>query len=457
MTQKRLKAAFAPLYLQLYDEVVPKLRYQIMPMVKHVKNMMQEMADVYELPVITSRDDVRRLSQVCMDVDVDAIVLLHMAYSPSLLVADALKELNKPLLLIDTTCDAGFEDINESYLLKNHGIHGVMDLAAVLRAKGVQYRICAGYYKDTGFVDSLSREMRILHAGSCFMRQTLGITGTPFAMMGDFAVGNAYLENKFKHRILEISEDMILAEMRHISDKDIDHAYVEETMKNQFDGDAVSLKYNIKEYLAMQNIFSQNSVSAYTMNFNDFDQTPVPFYAINKFLSQGMGYAGEGDLITASLGMPLNLLSKKATFTEFFCPDWKHDLILMSHMGEADLRFAKKGAAVELVEKTALGKNMPSYYFKFKAEPMEMTFVTWRQNPDGEAGLLCGVVDCIDHRIYDIMGVPQFVIRTKSSIRDFLLTYSVHGGGHHIYVAEGCIEDDLAAFCEVVGVDLCII
>lgn len=457
MTKKPFRAVLAPMYLQLYDDVVPSLRGELMPMVKQISGMLEGMAEIRNLPVITTREDAEKLRQACSGDDIDAVILLHLAYSPSLLVANVLKDLRKPLLLIDTTFDCGFGQIDGAYLLKNHAIHGVMDLAAVLRSKGVQYRICAGYYRDAGFASTLSNEIRILRASAQFLKQNIGITGKPFDMMGDFAVDNAYLEQKFGHRIVEIDEERILDVMSHIPDGQVDEEYAKETAKYSFIGDSISLKRNIREHCALRSLFEAHNISAYTMNFNVFNKVPVPFYAINRMLSDGLGYAGEGDLITASLGKPLNLLSNKAAFTEFFCPDWDNNLLLMSHMGEADPRFAKENFSVVLAEKVALGKSLPSYYYQFEAQPMEMTFATWRQNPGGGAGLLVGVLDCVEHTLYEVMGVPQFVVSPRQGIREFLMLYSMEGGGHHLYVAEGNILDSLSAFCGVIGVDIGVI
>ena len=59
-----------------------------------------------------------------------------------------------------------------------------------------------------------------------------------------------------------------------------------------------------------------------------------------EIMERGGGYAGEGDVLTAGLVGALMSVYPETTFTEMFCPDWKEDKILLSHMGESNPRLA---------------------------------------------------------------------------------------------------------------------
>ena len=68
---------------------------------------------------------------------VDAIITLHLAYSPSLESAEVLAQSRLPVIMLDTTPDRDFGGhVDPMRLLDNHGIHGVQDLASVLRRLG---------------------------------------------------------------------------------------------------------------------------------------------------------------------------------------------------------------------------------------------------------------------------------------------------------------------------------
>jgi|GEM_PF-5830473 len=453
MKERRLRAVLAPLYLKLYEDVAPGLKESLAPMIAGVAKIIGETAEVLTLPVIRSQEDIARLKEACGNEDIDCVITLHISYSPSLLTASALADIQKPILMIDTTLDQGFDAMSETYLLKNHGIHGVMDLAAVLRSMGVNYSVCAGHYMDKPFAQRLKWNLNILLAAARFTGQNIAITGKPFHMMGDFAVDFNMIKKRFGHTVVEIGEDEIAGAMEEISDRETDEIFKKETTNCIFKGNEKGLKTNIRQYLAMKKLFETRNITGYTMNFGDFYKTPVPFYTVGRLMADSAGYAGEGDVLTASLGLPMNILANKAAFSEFFCPDWKAGLLIMSHMGEADPRFAQAREKLTIQEKTALGKELPSYYYKFEAEPMEMTYVTWTKNRDGGLRLLSGLLDCIRYPLFEELGAPHFIVKPKKELHAFLTEYSENGGGHHLYVAEGNVARELSTFAGTVGVD----
>ena len=450
MKNGRLSVVAAPLYLAFYDEVDPDLRNRIYPMVEAVIQKIAQHAEVHTVPIITKFEDVDVLKNAAAKEDVDAVITIHMSYSPSQLVCDALKEINKPLLVIDTTYDAGFKEIYDDYLLRNHGIHGVMDMCSVLQSMEVQYRVCAGGLNSETFEAKLKKELDLILACARFKNQKIGKTGEKFHLMGDFDVPYPFLKEKFGMEVVEISEKEILDCYAYIDDADVQKEFENEKEKYAFNGDEASLKENIKQYLALKKFFADNGITAYTMNFADFDDSPSPFYAVCRLMAEGFGYAGEGDVLTASLGKALNTLGT-ASFSEIFCPDWDRDLLILSHMGETDRRFAKKGYPIRLREKAAMGKERISYYYEYESEPRDITLVTWAKTPDG-VKLLTTKLEITDHPVMDIFGAPHFVVKTPTSLADYLERHSVCGGGHHLYMIAGDFIEEVKAFAQILGV-----
>ena len=64
---------------------------------------------------------------------VDAILTLHLAYSPSLESADILARTKLPIVILDTTPDFEFGFARKTEAISyNHGIHGVQDMCNML-------------------------------------------------------------------------------------------------------------------------------------------------------------------------------------------------------------------------------------------------------------------------------------------------------------------------------------
>ena len=66
----------------------------------------------------------------------------------------------------------------------------------------------------------------------------------------------------------------------------------------------------------------------------------MPFVECCKAMQRGVGYAGEGDTLTAAFTGAFLQSWPKSNFVEIFCPDWKNQILFLSHMGEMNYRVA---------------------------------------------------------------------------------------------------------------------
>mgnify|MGYP002725732612 CR=1 FL=1 len=90
--------------------------------------------------------------------------------------------------------------------------------------------------------------------------------------------------------------------------------------------------------LLIRNWIDEHDLVAYSLNFVNIDRSSgfecVPFVEACKSMARGIGFAGERDILTASLCGALLKVYPETSFTEMFCPDWKGNSIFLSHMGE---------------------------------------------------------------------------------------------------------------------------
>jgi L-arabinose isomerase len=86
---------------------------------------------------------------------------------------------------------------------------------------------------------------------------------------------------------------------------------------------------------------------------------------------------------------------------------------------------------------------------------MELTFATWTKNPGGALRLLTGRLDCVSHPVFKELGAPHFVVQPGRKLDEFLTEYSMNGGGHHLYVAQGDQKREMEMFASLIGVDFC--
>ena len=455
-----IKAGFLPLYLKLYDDAMPGEDEQFAPYLQSLKNRIEECGVTLISPgVIFDTPHVERAKRMFAEEHVSFVITVHLAYSPSLLVADFLENLNVPILVLDTTPEFTFENLEKNYLMRNHGIHGVMDLTSVLTSRGVAFDVISGHPDDGVLGGKIKQTVLAFQAAALMRNQRAGITGEPFSGMGDFAINFSDLERDFGTTVVDIPVERIVRKSKVIAGALVARRIEED--KSIWDVSEISEEDHsqaVRDYLALRSIVEEEGISAYTMNFQHIgEQMPTPFYACSGLMSEGIGYGGEGDVLTSTFSRPLNLMSSAAKFDEFFCADWKNDRILMSHMGETDSRFIKSGTVPRLVPRDAMLNPNVSVIYRFQAEPGEVTFVNLSPVRGGGYRLVAGLLDIVDSPVLDEISGPHYQVSTRIPVGRFLERYASEGGGHHLYIAKGDIMEGLAIFCKQLEFDYRII
>ncbi|OGF46632.1 MAG: hypothetical protein A2452_11295 [Candidatus Firestonebacteria bacterium RIFOXYC2_FULL_39_67] len=446
------KIGFLPLYLELYDKFDPKIRDEFKNIVEELKKMLSLNAFVVSSGIVTKKKEADCMERIFKKAKVEAVFTFHLSYSPSYLVSSILARFGKPVFFLNTTMTGSYKRMKPEFLMQNHGIHGVMDLASVLRSYGKSYNIISGYHKDKEFKEKIKKTLKNIAAAGSFKGQKIGITGKPFEMMGDFAVPFGLLKKKYGASVVTVKESEVVSEMKKIKSTAITKEIKSDRIKYRM----LNVPENVHEegvrsYLAMKSIVCRKKLDAFTMNFLDYKIISVPFYAIDRLMEDGLGYAGEGDVLTAMLKKLIEPFARNLMFTEFFCPDWKRGLILMSHMGESNPVFAEKKTRHSIIAKKAFGSDKLTMYHKYKAEKGMITFVNISKLPDGGFKLVTGLLNIIDEKLFDCLDMPQFSVKPFIPVGDFLEKYSMAGGGHHIYIAKGNITGDILNAGTVLG------
>ena len=90
------------------------------------------------------------------------------------------------------------------------------------------------------------------------------------------------------------------------------------------------------------------------MAFGEDERTEtLPFVAASRLMADGVGFAGEGDIVGAVGCWLLGRLQPPAGFSEVFTIDFAGNACFMSHMGEANVAMARTDRKVPLVARPA--------------------------------------------------------------------------------------------------------
>jgi L-arabinose isomerase len=450
MKTQKPKIGLLPLYLELYDIILPKIKPEFKPFIDSVCSQFKSKG----IDVVLS--DVCRISKEFGDAikqfekaDVDCIVTLHLAYSPSLECVESLAKTKLPVIVLDTTPDECYNSM--SLLMYNHGIHGVQDMCNMLKRFGKDYIIEAGHIKSSDVTDRVVCHIKGAQVAHKIKSSRVGRVGEAFIGMGDFTVEQSVLKKKIGMKICTVLPEQVAIYLPDINNPEVNKEMKED--KKRFDLSRVSIKahkLSVQTGLALRRWIEKEKLTAFSVNFQSIikaDKLPVmPFLEISKAMSRGIGYAGEGDVLTASLVGALAQVLGRVSFTEMFCPDWKNSTIFLSHMGEINIDLTEDKPTLIEMDWTFTDAQPPVYPSAcFKRG--EALLVNLAPGPNDTFSLIISPVNMVKEPNPKNMGDGiRGWMKPKMPVPDFLKAYSEAGGTHHSALVYGDAIEELKSF-----------
>jgi L-arabinose isomerase len=179
-----------PLYLELYDRSSPEMRPGIEGFYKNVADKLQNAAlEVITFPVCRLAKEFADALDFFEKSQTDAVVTLHLAYSPSLESEEALRKTKLPIIILDTTPDFTFDQTTSIDAISyNHGIHGVQDMCNLLIRNKKTFKICAGHMDNSNAIERVVKAAQAAVMVKTLKNSRVGLVGDPFRGMGDFSI-----------------------------------------------------------------------------------------------------------------------------------------------------------------------------------------------------------------------------------------------------------------------------
>lgn len=462
-TGYEMKIGLLPLYVKLYDDKLPELRIRLEKFYGEIVKMFEGR----NITVLTS--DFCRVADEFQSAvgrfereNADAIVTLHMAYSPSLESIDALSGTKLPLIVLDTTQTLEFtNEQNPDEIMYCHGVHGVMDMCAMLTRRGKRYAIAAGHYKESDVVERACGYIRAAVSAKSLPASRVGLIGGDFEGMGDFQVPDDELKNRFGIEVLRLSAAEMSGYYETITENETECERQENREKYLMNDNVIPEEYDksLKSCLAVRKCVKAKRLNALSVNFSRMGKESglpsMPFLECCKSMERGIGYAGEGDVLTASFVGALLQGYPEATFVEIFCPDWKNNLVFLSHMGEMNYRIA--GCTPEI---TRAGVNYSPGEFPYagysRMKGGKGVFLNISRGKD-DYKLLLSAAEMVSYDDDNFSGAIRGWMATGGTCADFLRDLSVNGATHHSIFVYGGEVQSLRYFGELLGLETVVI
>jgi len=454
----KLKIGLLSLYIEMYDREVPQLRPRINEFRAAIIKRFEEL-DLVVVPaqVCRIRPEFEEAVAFFEQEEVDAIVTLHLAYSPSLESSEVLAKTKLPIVVLDTTPTYNFSPSQVvSEIDFNHGIHGVQDMCSLLKRNKKDFFLEVGHWEKSDVLDRVIGCVRSARLAKEIRNAKVGRIGKPFEGMGDFLVPVEVMRKAIGIETVsyDISNSSTLIQA--VSEEEINAEINQDIMEYDTTGlnPSVHRRATISN-LAIRRWLEKEKLTAFTVNFLAIDKKSgipcMPFLEAGKAMSRGIGYAGEGDVLTAALVGALASVYAETSFTEMFCPDWENETILLSHMGEINIKLcAEKPKLAEEDFPYTDAENPVLPYGRFKEG--EGVLVNLAPGADNTYSLIVAPVRILGVNQEDRMkNCVHGWFKPKMPISKFLQAYSEAGGTHHVAMVYGDTADEILKFGKIMG------
>ncbi len=457
------KIGLLPLMLEMYRKYAPEILQHQKSFIDTIVEGLKKFSEVSVLPVCSTKREVSGGVKTLENGDIDLLVVVFIAYATSISALNPLLKTHIPLLLFSTTPKSSMaEGMTMQDIMLNHGVHGYMDLANVLKRNKRQFFFVSGKKDDEGSFKEIEQWAKMAQVKISLKDSIIGIAGYTFDGMGDFGIDTTHLNASLGPEVRHIPLNLLAEHIKSIPEKEIKEE-IDKDRANFIVDDSVSEDLHRESnrfYLALQKTVSELSLNAFTMHFQGILENPeiktLPFLAISKLQQKGLAYAGEGDVLGATANLMMRLLFRNGLFSETFCPDFDGERIVMGHMGESNPAFGTK--TVLRRKKFAFGKAVDPVIADVHMEEGRATVLNLGVVEENRfqmivyTGQICSRIPGSDD-----IDMPYFHFKPDMNLKDFLTEYGIAGGTHHTAMTRGDRVDDLVRLAELLGIDVCVI
>ncbi len=346
---KKVKVGLLPLYVKLYDDSLPYMRPKVEGFYEEIaqKLEVEENLEILRSPICRLENEFKTALDSFVKDGAVAVITLHLAYSPSLESHTPLMECPLPIIVLDTTPSYDFSPLNSlADIDYNHGIHGVQDMCSLLVRDKKPFDIFSGHYRYSDVCTRVANAAKVKAVAAAFRNSRVGLVGEPFAGMGDFRVPYDKLNKDFGIEVVQFDLAETEKRVNAVSDERVNALWESDSVKYINEGVDKDLHNGVSRVsLAIDDWIKEKNLSAFSINFLATGKGALPYMPFDRAcraMEDGIGYAGEGDVMTAAFVGALLTAWKDTTFAEMFCPDWLRNTVFLSHMGEYNLAVSER-------------------------------------------------------------------------------------------------------------------
>ena len=416
----------------------------------------------YKLTAKTEREIEDIIREANYDKECAGVITFCHTFSPSKMWINGLALLQKPWLHFHTQFNETIPNdaIDMDYMNLHQSAHGDREHGFIGARLRMPRSVVAGYWKDPevqakiadwqrAAVGALfSKSLKIVRFGDN-MREVAVTEGDKVEaqlIMGwqvnTFAVGDLVEE---MNAVTDAEIDALMAEYAKLYD------YKEE--------DTEAIRYQAREEIGIEKILKREGAMAFSNTFQDLHgMKQLPGLASQHLMSKGYGFGAEGDWKTAGLTAIVKAMFPEGntSFMEDYTYDYKHELILGSHMLEVCPSIAADRPRIEVHHLGIGGKEDPArLVFEGKAGSAKALSLI---DIGGRLRLIAQDVEC-EKPFQDMPNLPvaRTMWKPAPSFLEGLECWIIAGGAHHTVLSYDISDRTVQDLARILGIELAVI
>jgi L-arabinose isomerase len=458
---KKANVGLLGLMFDLYD-LFPEIKPMVAEFAEELVDTLSPFAQVDFPGVCNTREQVEQAVADFEDSGKDLLMVVLLTYAPSHIALPALSRTRLPILIFNTQqLRAITRETVSVDTTRNHGMHGVQDLANVLLRAECKFHLVTGHYQDEQTLAEVRSWCDAARVVSFMPHMRIGLLGYPMEGMGDFSIDETAFLSQLGVEVRRIAMKALAERAKAAPEKAIAQQMAEDRERFQFQEGITEEEHEASSRLewALRKILNERGMHGFASHFlavgKDGWLDTLPFLASCKLLAEGYGFGGEGDVTSAAAVAMMKELVGAANFTEMFTMDFAGNSALMMHMGEGNWKMARKDEPIHLLRSTLGMVDLRSdpLLLAFSLEPGEATLVSLTTLANGRLKFIVAEGQVLDFPYIADLGRPHYKFSPDGDLSDFLTRFSLEGGSHHQAMAYGRWAGTVEKVAALLGVE----
>ena len=419
--------------------------------------------------VLTTADEITKfMKEVNYQDKVAGVITWMHTFSPAKNWIRGTKLLQKPLLHFATQFlnYIPYDTIDFDYMNLNQSAHGDREYGYINARLQKHNKIIYGHWQDPAIMQQIAdwEDVAVAYDESFKLK---------VCRFGDTMRNVAVTEGDKVQAQIQLGWTVdyygvgdLVAEINKVQESEIDEQYADLKSKytlvpGDMDESAYqkTVRYQLKQYIAMKRFFERGGYSAFTSNFEDlYGLEQLQGLSAQLLMRDGYGFAGEGDWKTAALLRTFKIMThnQKTAFMEDYTLDLRpgHEAILGSHMLEVDPSIASEKPRVEVHPLDIGNKADPArlVFSGLEGDAIDVTLADFRNN----FKLVTYAVDAHQaEKETPHLPVAKQMWTPKVGLKQGATQWIQAGGGHHTVFSFAASEEQVSDLAKMYGVDLC--